>query len=165
MNAASSPVKPTSARRTAALAFTFAGRATRTEVASYVLAVLLVSVPISFLAGLLFTYEFRLLVSNALALLLAIPVPAVLVRRLHDQGRSGKLAWLAAFAFAVWAVRTVTSMTLGVEARIGLDRATWVIDWLVIMANLASVLLTILPGTPGPNRFGPDPRGRDHIDT
>ena len=46
----------------------------------------------------------------------------------------------------------------GMQAKIELDRMTWILDWVVILANLALVLLLALPGTTGPNRFGPDPR-------
>ncbi len=151
---------PTSARRTFALAFTFSGRATRTELASYILSAILLTLAASFAAALLTEYQTRALVSDVLTVLLAIPVPALLVRRLHDQDRTGKLAWLAAFSFTVWLVRMILSYTTAMDVRIGLDRMIWPIDWLVILANLGAVILAILPGTPGPNRFGPDPRQR-----
>ncbi|WP_374530091.1 DUF805 domain-containing protein [Novosphingobium sp.] len=148
-----------SALATAKRTAMFAGRATRSEVITYALATLLVSVPASFLTGLVLPYERHLLVQNVLTLLLAIPVPAVLVRRFHDSGRSGSWVWLAVAVFAIWAARTIVSATGGVDARLQLDRATGLIDWLVILANLVSVILVLLPGTPGPNRFGDDPRG------
>ena len=44
------------------------------------------------------------------------------------------------------------------NARLGFDAWTWLIDWTVIVANLATVMLALLPGTVGPNRFGTDPR-------
>lgn len=152
------PILPISARRTAALALTFTGRATRTEVAVYAISAAMVLLAVSFITALFATFEVRNLVSNGLTLMLAIPVPALLVRRLHDQDRSGTLAWLAAIGLAVWVVRTGIALTLGTEARIGFDRMIWAIDWLVILANLSLTLLLILPGTRGPNRFGPDPR-------
>ncbi|NBW74771.1 MAG: DUF805 domain-containing protein [Sphingomonadaceae bacterium] len=152
--------QPTTARRTAALSFTLHGRATRTELASYILSAVFVTLAVSFASALAAPYAVRALVSDGLTMLLAIPVPALLVRRLHDQGRSGRLVWLAVLAFGVWLVRTVISNTLGMEARIGFDRMTWLLDWAVIFANLAAVILAILPGTAGPNRYGPDPRQR-----
>ena len=54
----------------------------------------------------------------------------------------------------VWLVRTIIANTLGMDARIGFDRMTWLIDWAVTFANLGAVILAILPGTPGANRFG-----------
>jgi uncharacterized membrane protein YhaH (DUF805 family) len=152
--------QPTSARRTVALTFTLRGRANRTELASYILSAVFVTLAVSFAAALFTPYPVRAMVSDGLTVLLAIPVPALLVRRLHDQDRSGHLVWLAVFAFGVWLIRTVIANTLGTDARIGFDRMTWLLDWAVIFANLGAVILAILPGTSGPNRFGPDPRQR-----
>lgn len=151
---------PTSARRTIALTLTLQGRATRTELASYILSAVLITLALSFAAALFAPYAVRAMVSDGLTVLLAIPIAALLVRRLHDQGRSGKLVWLAVFSFAVWLVRTIVSYTTAMDFRIGLDRMIWPVDWLVILANLAAVILAILPGTPGTNQYGPDPRQR-----
>lgn len=148
----------TTARRIAAQSFTLAGRATRTELASYILAAAFVTLAVSFASALFLDYGLRAKISNGLTLILAVPVPALLVRRLHDQDRSGVLAWLVVLGFAVWALRTAISLTLGIETRISVDRWTWPLDWVVILANLALIIIAILPGTPGPNRFGPDPR-------
>lgn len=158
MSESSTTASPMSARRTAALSFTLAGRAGRTELASYILAAVFMTLLVSFAAALLFEYEVRHLVRNALAIILAVPVPALLVRRLHDQDRTGALVWLAAPAVGLWAVRTVISATSGIDGRIAFDRWTWPLDWFVILANLALVILLIMPGSPGANRFGPDPR-------
>lgn len=147
-----------SVQRTIALAFTMQGRATRTELAVYTLVAVVITLAVSFITALLAPYSVRALVSDGLSVLLAIPVPALLVRRLHDQGRSGSLTWLAVFAFAVWLVRAIIARTLGMDARIEFDSAAWIVDWAVILANLGAVIFAILPGTRGTNRFGPDPR-------
>jgi uncharacterized membrane protein YhaH (DUF805 family) len=117
-----------------------------------------VTLAISFVTALFAPYPVRAAVSDALTVILAIPVPALLVRRLHDQGRSGRLVWLAVFAFAVWLVRSVIANLLGADSRIAFDQVAWGLDWAVILANLAAVTFAILPGMLGPNRFGPDPR-------
>ena len=150
--------QPVPVRRTIALAFTGAGRATRSELVSYALAAAFTMLLVSFLTALVADYPVRALVSNGLTLILAIPVPALLVRRLHDQGRNGWAVWLALPGFIVWLVRTGIALSQGMQARIELDRITWVVDWIVILANVALVLLLALPGTAGPNGFGPDPR-------
>ena len=150
------PLRPLLAVRRS---FGFAGRSTRSELIAYLFASLLVSVPVSFVTGLLLLHDQHLLIMNGLTLLLAIPLPALLVRRLHDSGRSGAWVWLAVLVFAVWLVRTAISFKLGMGARLSFDSWTWLLDWLVILANLTSVLLALLPGTKGPNRFGDDPRG------
>ena len=138
--------------------FVLAGRATRSELISYLFAGLLVSVPVSFITGLVLTHDAHMLAVNAATLLLAIPLPALLVRRLHDSGRSGAWVWLAVLSFSIWLARTVISIVWGMDARLSFDGWIWLIDWVVIMANLASVLLALLPGSTGPNRFGADPR-------
>lgn len=152
---------PTSFRRTCALSLSAAGRATRTELASYILAAVLISVPISLATSLMLPPDQHRMTGNVLAVLLAIPVPALIARRLHDQDRSGKWAWLAGIGFVMWLARTVLAATLGIDARLQFDRAVGLIDWAVILANLAIMLLLILPGTAGPNRFGVDPRGSE----
>ena len=150
------PLRPLLAvRRTLA----FAGRSSRSELIAYLFASLLVSVPVSFVTGLLLPHDQHRLIMNGLTVLLAVPLPALLVRRLHDSGRSGAWVWLAVLVFAVWLARTVIAYTLGMGARLSFDSWTWLLDWLVILANLTSVLLALLPGTKGPNRFGADPRG------
>ncbi len=152
--------QPVPVRQTVALAFSCTGRATRSELVSFALAAAFVMLAISFATALLADYPVRALVSNGLTLILAIPVPALLVRRLHDQGRSGWPVWLALPGFSVWLMRTTIALSQGMQARIELDRMTWILDWVVILANLALVILLALPGSAGPNRYGPDPRGK-----
>ena len=72
-----------------------------------------------------------LIVVYALAVL--IPSIAVTVRRLHDRDMSGW--WYLGFVVA------------------GL------IPFLNIVSAIAFLVIMLLPGTPGPNRFGPDPKG------
>ena len=150
--------RPVSARRTLRDSFTFAGRASRTEFASFVLAAVLLAAGVSFTTGLALPYETHNLIGNVLAVLLAIPVPALLIRRFHDQDRTGRWVLLAVFAFVFWAVRAAVSQVLGYDARIALDAWVWPLDWLTTIANIATILLIILPGTRGANRYGADPR-------
>ncbi len=149
----SAPGPLATARRT----FVFAGRSGRSELIAYLFATLLVSVPVSFVTGLTLERDVHVLIGNALTVLLAIPAPALLVRRYHDSGRSGAWVWLAVFVFLVWLLRTVISTLWGIQARLTFDSWTWLIDWLLIVANLTSVLLALLPGSVGANRYGPDP--------
>ena len=139
--------------------FARAGRATRSELISYLFACLLLSVPVSFVTGLALTHDAHMLASNAVTLLLALPVPALLVRRFHDSGRGGAWVWLAVLSFSIWLARTAISAAWGMDARLSFDGWTWLVDWAVIIANLATIMLALLPGTKGPNRYGSDPRG------
>ena len=147
--------------RTVLRSFAFGGRSTRSELITYLFAGLLVSVPTSFVTGLTLTHDAHLLVGNAVTVLLALPVPALLVRRLHDSGRGGAWVWLAVLGFSIWLTRTAISAAWGMNARLSFDAWTWSIDWVVIVANLATVMLALLPGTVGTSRFGSDPRGRE----
>ena len=61
-----------------------------------------------------------------------LPSVAVGVRRFHDRDMSGW--WYLGF------------IVLGLIPYIG-----WI-------ASIAGIVITVLPGTPGPNRFGPDPK-------
>ncbi len=138
--------------------FVLSGRATRSELISYLFSTLLISVPLSFITGLTLTHDAHVVTGNAATVLLAIPLPALLVRRLHDSGRSGAWVWLAVLSFAIWLARTAISAAWGMNARLSFDGWTWLIDWAVIIANLASVCLALLPGSTGANRYGADPR-------
>lgn len=68
------------------------------------------------------------------ALFMLIPSIAVVVRRLHDRNLSG---W--------W--------------YLGLILVSW-IPLVGLVASVAFIVFMFLDGTPGPNRFGPDPKGR-----
>lgn len=152
------PLTEPGPRQTIRRTFTFAGRSGRSELIAYLFATLLVSVPVSFVTGLVLEHDAHVLAGNGLTVLLALPVPALLVRRFHDSGRSGAWVWLAVFGFAVWLLRTMISALWGLDARLGFDAWTWLLDWVVIVANLASVMLALLPGSVGTNRYGSDPR-------
>ena len=139
--------------------FAMSGRSTRSELVSYLFGTLLISVPLSFVSGLALTHDAHMLANNTATLLLAIPLPALLVRRLHDSGRSGAWVWLAVLSFSIWLTRTAISAAWGMDARLSFDGWTWLIDWAVIVANLASIFLAMLPGSPIANRYGANPRG------
>lgn len=66
------------------------------------------------------------------ALAIIIPSIAVVVRRLHDRDLSG---W--------WYLGVIVAAF---------------IPFVGFIAQIALFVITLLPGTPGPNRFGPDPK-------
>lgn len=155
---ASPPLPPlASFRRTISLTFATAGRANRTELGSYVACAAVILLAVSFIAALFAPYPVRARVSDALTLALAAPVPALLIRRAHDQGRSGWLAALALIGATLWIARSSIAATMGLEARIAFDKQAWPLDWLATIANISVIAFVVLPGTPGPNRFGPAP--------
>lgn len=76
-----------------------------------------------------------------------IPSLAVTVRRLHDRNMSGW--YFVGFVVAVVALSLIP-----------------VIGGLVILAlEIGWIVLLALPGTPGPNDYGPDPLGQASAET
>lgn len=97
-------------------------------------------------AGIIVLYGLYLLVWLALI----IPSLAVQVRRLHDTDRSG---W---WVLAPLAANIVMVIGVGVHSQVAL-----------FLGGAGSLIFAImllvfffLDGTPGDNRFGPDPKGR-----
>jgi len=97
-------------------------------------------------------------------LFLLIPSLAVTVRRLHDSNRSGwwilgpmvpyALGWFA-LAAAVGDGKPALNPAAGPLVLIG------VLAFLVsVIFGLVMLIFMLLEGTPGPNRYGPDPKGR-----
>ncbi len=82
------------------------------------------------------------------ALALLLPSVAVLVRRLHDTGRTG---WWALLPFALAPLGVAGGAALG-ESGIAVAGVAALAIWIVAIIALAR------PGTPGPNRFGDDPK-------
>jgi uncharacterized membrane protein YhaH (DUF805 family) len=68
-----------------------------------------------------------------------IPSIAVTVRRLHDRDMSG---W--------WYLGAIVG---------------GMIPYIGFLVSIAFLVLMALPGTPGPNRFGPDPKGAGEAET
>lgn len=127
-------------------------------------------------AGMLgaFGIAWLLLVIGSLVLL--VPWLAVQVRRLHDINRSGW--WLGGFylLYLVYAV-FMGSVMFGMLASIRAgstppDPAAFgagfgvvgLIGLLQFVYMIVLIVFYCLPGTAGPNRFGPDPYGRDQFD-
>ena len=119
------------------------------------------------------------LLNGLFSLAILLPSIAVGVRRFHDVNRTG---WWILFPFAVFIVAlivffSVTGATflnnLKSLADVGpnptpdqamamlttLAPMGWVfLAWLA--AGVVTLVFQVTDGTPGPNRFGPDPKGR-----
>jgi len=86
------------------------------------------------------------IVSTVLGLALLAPSVSVMSRRLHDLGVSG---WLVAAIFGVYVVGFAISAT-----------GTPAIGSLIVLAMGVVVLgLVFVPGKPGENQYGPNPKG------
>ena len=108
-------------------------------------------------------------------LLLLIPSIAVQARRLHDTDRSGW--WLGGFYLlyavyiALW-FGSVGSLAMGMgggdlttagssSAFMGLMIAAMIVGFVLFIYMVVLLVFYCMPGTPGANRFGPDPYGAD----
>jgi uncharacterized membrane protein YhaH (DUF805 family) len=104
-------------------------------------------------------------------LAILIPDIAVGVRRLHDTNRSGW--WLLAplGSYLIGIILMVVTVAVGAgtggpdQMSTGLVAAGGIVGLISGLATLGLVITLIvfmfLDGTPGPNRYGPDPKGRD----
>lgn len=149
------------ARQALLSTFRFSGRARRTEFGAYYLAAVIFAVLLNFALMLGLEFEDRLLVSKIVGWLIMVPLLALFVRRMHDQDRSGWWAIIPAMLAAYNLIAQAIANRQGISARIGFEQATWPWDWVALPATLAFVVLFLLSGTAGPNRFGPDPRDRE----
>lgn len=104
-----------------------------------------------------------LLLYMVIGLALLVPSLAVTVRRLHDTNRSGW--WLGGFMLAYLALVVVNAAMMGVIAQspesLGAATALYGIIGLAMFGyGIVLLVFMFLDGTPGPNRYGPDPKGR-----
>lgn len=100
-------------------------------------------------------------------LALLVPSLAVAVRRLHDTGRSG---WwfggyfLLSFGLNIVSGAAMTTLASGARSPEEMMRTVGIVSGVGGIAILGYGLLLLvffcLDGTPGPNRYGPDPKGR-----
>ena len=87
---------------------------------------------------------------------LMIPGLAVAIRRLHDSNRAGWWVLLPLAPFLLW----IAAMIAGLYRE---SHFPFVLI-AIFVAPLAFLVLMCLPGTRGPNRFGPDPKAESLAD-
>jgi uncharacterized membrane protein YhaH (DUF805 family) len=103
-------------------------------------------------------------------LAIIIPDIAVSVRRLHDTNRTGwwLLAPLVPYVIAIVAMGGTIGMGAAMggkesgAAAMGIGGIIFMICMIAVLAlGVTLIVFYFLEGTPGPNRFGPDPKGRE----
>jgi uncharacterized membrane protein YhaH (DUF805 family) len=149
------------AARTAGRSFDFSGRSSRSEVLTYYFGSLLIGILIGLGLVPFLEPDQERITARALDWALRIPLLALLVRRLHDQNRTGAWAWLVLLPIVYTAAADAASTFGGIDQRIAFDQVTWFFYWPSLLCMIAMLVAYLLPGTAGPNRFGPDPRGRE----
>ena len=138
----------------------FSGRAPRAEYWWYTLALVIAYIIIMIVESIAGLKGMVLGVYGPLTLLLAlgtiVPNLAVGVRRLHDTNRSAW--WLLLLApYFVFGILTVMALRSGGGmAAVGAAGIVGIVGFICCIGYL---VLMVLPGTAGGNRFGPNPYG------
>jgi len=146
----------------------FSGRAPRAEYWWFVLAASVVGVALGFVDAALTGPIYGAYGPFGLVFTLALAVPglAVLVRRLHDTGKSGWWALVRAvsYVFLVGGA-SAAGLTTWIEQLPGavlIALAVMFLGWGI--AAFALFLFVITEGDGGPNRYGSDPYGGDELE-
>lgn len=126
------------------------GRARRAEYWWWALAVIIVSIVLGVLELTLFgTNAYgqpnNQILSTIFSLAVAAPGISVASRRFHDVGLSG---WLVA--------GFVVALVIGQMLTLSLNPIGMV---LTLVAGLGMLVITVMPSKPGPNQYGPNPKG------
>lgn len=104
------------------------------------------------------------LIVMVIGLAILVPDIAVAVRRLHDTDRSGWWILAPLGPYLIFWVTMGAAMSSGAAPNEMMAGGVGIIGLVCLLAvfGLALTLLIFyfLDGTPGPNRFGPDPKGR-----
>jgi uncharacterized membrane protein YhaH (DUF805 family) len=141
----------------------FSGRARRSEYWYFFLFGVLANIAASIVQSMIAaTTDIFVPAGWVVWLALLLPALAVNVRRLHDTGRSGGLAvgfylyWFAAMAAIWWwSLLNAPAVPYG-------GTTSMISSGLAVLIGLAYAIflfvLTVLPGTSGTNRYGPDPK-------
>ncbi len=137
----------------------FRGRARRTEVVYWWIATTLSGLAAMLALSAILTIEASTIALLILTWVLAITSFALFTRRLHDQNRSGKLAVLLPMLLALATGKAVVLLNAPTDAVLS-GRVTMfeVLRWATNLVGLVVLILFLLPGSDGRNRFGDDPR-------
>jgi uncharacterized membrane protein YhaH (DUF805 family) len=151
------------------LAFRFGGRSTRTEVVGYYLPSMVVNAFFHWEPdGSSWDLSLRAL-SGGWAVIWCWPWFPLLVRRLHDQSRSG---WWSLVSLVPIPIVLILALTPAVEGNSAISVTTpfmgtrhlsgsplaIVLVSVVVMSFLTTTALYLWTPTPAANRYGPDPR-------
>jgi uncharacterized membrane protein YhaH (DUF805 family) len=142
----------------------FTGRAPRAEYWWYRLLVGFVSLGFGAIDGFMGNRVFGAYGPLGLVVMAALIVPtfAVVVRRLHDTGRSS--AW-AILGFVNYALVVLNFSGLWETVMKDLNPVIYVILALgFLVAAVLMFVFMVSPGNEGPNEFGPDPYGPDALE-
>jgi uncharacterized membrane protein YhaH (DUF805 family) len=142
-----------SLRLTIRHSLTFTGRSSRTDVWTYLLAAALVVAILSSVTSWATEDPASGWIALAIAVICAVPVPALAVRRLHDFGRSGWWSLALAAGAARLLLLDVLQLAFGGNVRAAAENVAYWIDWAIFPAfGLAYLALLAWPGSKRRNR-------------
>ena len=143
----------------------FSGRAPRAELWWYCLLVVVAAIVAMIVESMLGIGNV-LLMYGPLTLLIVVgtfvPTLAVQVRRLHDRNQPGW--WLLAFYGPYFVMLAMTPSIVSPDAAapsMGSAGLAMLLGLAVMVIAIVLLVFYVLPGTPGDNRYGPDPYGRE----
>lgn len=160
----------------------FSGRAPRAELWWFILFTMIIFVVIWFLlvgsiggmaaagtdpsAGMLGALGGGIIIIGLVSLAIVIPSIAVQIRRLHDTNRSGW--WLGGYylLYAVYMAMAFSAVmpaamdpSAAPEPNMGSLGMTMILGLALFIYFIVLLVFYVLPGTSGPNNYGPDPYG------
>jgi uncharacterized membrane protein YhaH (DUF805 family) len=140
----------------------FSGRAPRPEYWWFWLATMLLNIVLQILTRISAVFG----LFGIVYLALIIPMIAVGVRRLHDTNRSGWWILAPAVPYFLGFALIIPAIMSGGGVASGFASFGPAMIFMLIGFILAIVvfIFTVLPGTKGPNRFGPDPYDEDNLE-
>jgi uncharacterized membrane protein YhaH (DUF805 family) len=144
------------------LLFSFEGRISRTQFWLGVAIVTAVELALLWVTGVSFSEtspdRWSRIVKGVIGLLTIYPTAAIAVKRLHDRNQPGAYVWLLVAISFVAAAMDFFGVTDD-PANAGL--LIWIFSAAVLVIAIAFLIeLGFRRGTPGDNRFGPDPLAR-----
>jgi uncharacterized membrane protein YhaH (DUF805 family) len=143
--------------------FEFAGRSSRYEFWFFILFMIIISIVASLIDALLFGGADGGvgLLSPLVSLVHFIPGLSVSVRRLHDIDRTGWWVLLAFVPLVVMMVLFAGSMAMMVgdptAGMAGMGMSMVLVGVVYLAVLIVLIVFYCTRGTPGPNRFGPEP--------
>ena len=123
----------------------FKGRASRSEFWWFCLFTLLIQIAVAIVGKIM--PALASIISAVLGLWLLLPTVGISTRRLHDRNFSG---WWQVLPLAA-VLPAIAGAVLGADALLVLAGSA------AALASLGLLVVYVLKGTTGPNRFGPDP--------
>jgi uncharacterized membrane protein YhaH (DUF805 family) len=137
----------------------FSGRSRRGEVIDYIVISAAVLIIVNGLAGELAPASVSRWTAFAVQYLILIPAAALIVRRFHDFGWSGRWSIVLLAVAARNLILDLLALIGGWDVRRVVESVLAYVDWLLFLPFLfLYLLLLVAPGKKGPNRYGPNPR-------